>query len=156
MSALTDGNGSLWDNAGQFDDVYAKATCKDRGVLEYFEVGVDAKCGPVMSGQSYEVEADCPDISSLCPVTGEPWFGKIRISYRPRERCVETKSLRLYLNGFRNAGWFHEELCKAVCADLAILLLPARLAVEGEFPSRGDIAVRPRVVYCDAEGDGYE
>ena len=110
-------------------------------VLECFE------WTETMKGQREEIEFDCPEFTSLCPVTGQPDFGKIRIDYTPDKRCVESKALKLYLMSYRNHGAFHESCCQMICTDLVTLLSPIWLVVEGHFRPRGGIAIRPRAIY---------
>jgi 7-cyano-7-deazaguanine reductase len=89
------------------------------------------------------VELDCFEFTSLCPVTGQPDFGRIHIHYVPAARCVESKSLKLYLGAYRNHGAFHEDCVNRIAADLAGVLSPRLLRVFGDFRVRGGIAIRP-------------
>ena len=83
------------------------------------------------------VEIDFPEFTCLCPRTSHPDFANINIKYIPRERCVELKSLKYYLNSFRNEGHFHEEVISLIEQDLRGTLLPVKLVVTGEFNVRG-------------------
>ena len=85
----------------------------------------------------------CAEFTSLCPITGQPDFGRIFVNYVAGERMVESKSLKLYLFGFRNHGAFHEECVRTICSDLAKLLAPRYIEVAGEFTPRGGIAIQP-------------
>jgi 7-cyano-7-deazaguanine reductase len=87
----------------------------------------------------YEISMDCPEFTCVCPMTGQPDFATIRIRYVPAARCVELKSLKLYLWAFRNEGHFHEAVTNRICDDLAQLLEPRFLEVTGDFAVRGGI-----------------
>lgn len=85
----------------------------------------------------------CTEFTTLCPKTGQPDFAKIYINYIPDLYLVESKSLKLYLFGFRNHGGFHEDCVKMICDDLKRLLKPRFLEVIGEFTPRGGICIWP-------------
>jgi 7-cyano-7-deazaguanine reductase len=89
------------------------------------------------------VALDCLEFTSLCPMTGQPDFGRIHIHYVPGPRCVESKSLKLYLGAYRNHGAFHEDCVNRIADDLASVLQPRFLRVFGDFRARGGIAIRP-------------
>lgn len=91
----------------------------------------------------YVVTFDCPEFTTLCPLTGQPDFGHIYISYIPRERMVESKSLKLYLFSFRNHGDFHEDCINVILNDLWTLMDPKYLEVKGVFMPRGGISIYP-------------
>jgi 7-cyano-7-deazaguanine reductase len=93
------------------------------------------------------VHIEAPEFTSLCPVTGQPDFGVIVIDYEPRERCVESKSLKLYLGAFRQQGIFQEDIVNRIANDLITLLEPEVLRIEGRFTSRGGIFLTPRAEY---------
>jgi 7-cyano-7-deazaguanine reductase len=93
-------------------------------------------------GRDYWVEFDCPEFTSLCPVTGQPDFGNITIRYVPGRLCIESKSLKLYLHSFRNHGAFHEEVVNRVLDDVVRAVKPRRAVVVGTFNPRGGIAIR--------------
>jgi 7-cyano-7-deazaguanine reductase len=95
--------------------------------------------------RDYEIAFDCPEFTSLCPLTGQPDFARISISYVPDRRCVELKSLKLYLWSFRSEGTFHEAVTNRICDDLWALLAPRRLTVIGDFNVRGGIGTVVRV-----------
>lgn len=99
----------------------------------------------------YVVTFTCPEFTSLCPKTGQPDFAKIIINYIPRERMVESKSLKLYLFSFRNHGDFHEDCVNIIMKDLVKLMNPRYLEVKGIFTPRGGIAIHPFANYGDAE-----
>ncbi|MBQ7448347.1 MAG: NADPH-dependent 7-cyano-7-deazaguanine reductase QueF [Paludibacteraceae bacterium] len=99
----------------------------------------------------YVVTFDCPEFTSLCPMTGQPDFGHIIIRYIPNIQMVESKSLKLYLFSFRNHGDFHEDCVNIIMKDLVKLLNPKYLEVEGIFLPRGGISIRPFANYADTE-----
>lgn len=91
----------------------------------------------------YLVTFTCPEFTSLCPKTGQPDFAKILINYIPRERMVESKSLKLYLFSFRNHGDFHEDCVNIIMKDLWNLMNPKYIEVKGIFTPRGGISIWP-------------
>lgn len=99
----------------------------------------------------YVVTFNCPEFTSLCPKTGQPDFATIVISYIPRERMVESKSLKLYLFSFRNHGDFHEDCVNIIMKDLIRLMDPRYIEVTGIFTPRGGIAIYPFANYGDDE-----
>ena len=94
----------------------------------------------------YLVTFHCPEFTTLCPKTGQPDFATIVISYIPRERMVESKSLKLYLFSFRNHGDFHEDCVNMIMKDLIKLMDPKYIEVWGKFLPRGGISIDP---YCN-------
>lgn len=99
----------------------------------------------------YLVTFNCPEFTSLCPKTGQPDFAKIIINYIPREKMVESKSLKLYLFSFRNHGDFHEDCVNIIMKDLVKLMNPKYLEVIGVFMPRGGISIYPFANYSDEE-----
>jgi 7-cyano-7-deazaguanine reductase len=97
-------------------------------------------------GSPWAVSLLCSEFTSLCPVTGQPDYGRLRIEYVPDRLCVESKSLKLYLVGYRNHGTFHEACVNQVADDLCAKLSPRYLRVYGDFQPRGGIAIRPLAV----------
>ena len=89
--------------------------------------------------RDYEIRFECPEFTCLCPRTGQPDFATIRIRYTPDLRCVELKSLKLYLWSFRDEGHFHEAVTNRILDDLVAILAPRRVSVEGDFHVRGGI-----------------
>ncbi|HVI74219.1 MAG TPA: preQ(1) synthase [Anaeromyxobacteraceae bacterium] len=87
----------------------------------------------------YEIAMECPEFTCLCPKTGQPDFATIRLRYVPAERCVELKSLKLYLWSYRNEGAFHEAVTNRICDDLVAALAPRWIEVTGDFMVRGGI-----------------
>ena len=103
----------------------------------------------------YWVRFNCPEFTSLCPITGQPDFAEIRISYLPDVKMVESKSLKLYLFSFRNHGDFHEDCVNIIMKDLIKLMDPKYIEVTGIFTPRGGISIYP---YCNygRPGTKYE
>ena len=99
----------------------------------------------------YVVTFNCPEFTALCPITGQPDFGRIVIRYIPRQRMVESKSLKLYLFSFRNHGDFHEDCVNIIMKDLVKLMDPRYLEVTGFFNARGGISIVPFANYGDNE-----
>ena len=87
----------------------------------------------------FEIAMECPEFTCVCPMTGQPDFATIRIRYVPAARCVELKSLKLYLWSFREEGTFHEAVTNRICDDLVRALEPRWLEVTGDFAVRGGI-----------------
>ena len=87
----------------------------------------------------YTIEFTCPEFTCLCPRSGFPDFATIRIKYVPDRWCVELKSLKLYINGFRNQNVFHEDVTNNIIQDLVDLLDPHEITVVGDFTVRGNI-----------------
>lgn len=104
----------------------------------------------------YWVTFNCPEFTSLCPITGQPDFATIIINYLPAEKMVESKSLKLYLFSFRNHGDFHEDCVNKIMKDLVRLMEPKYIEVTGIFTPRGGISIypyanygRPGTIYAD-------
>ncbi|MBF6569554.1 MAG: preQ(1) synthase [Candidatus Binataceae bacterium] len=112
----------------------------DPGVLERFE-------SPFSPPQDASVRLEAFEFTSLCPITGQPDWGTIEIEYCPGRWCVESKSLKLYLMGFRQHGSFHEACISRICDDLVRLLEPQSIQVIGKFNPRGGIRIEPRVTW---------
>jgi len=94
----------------------------------------------------YFVKFNCPEFTSLCPITGQPDFATIYISYVPDVNMVESKSLKLYLFSFRNRGDFHEDCMNIIMKDLVRIMDPKYIEVWGKFTPRGGISIDP---YCN-------
>ncbi|MBR6284381.1 MAG: NADPH-dependent 7-cyano-7-deazaguanine reductase QueF [Muribaculaceae bacterium] len=101
--------------------------------------------------RDYLVTLNCPEFTTLCPKTGQPDFGHLIIRYLPRERMVESKSLKLYLFSFRNHGDFHEDCVNIIMNDLIALMDPKYIEVSGKFRPRGGISIIPFANHGDAE-----
>jgi len=93
------------------------------------------------ASRDYTIEFDCPEFTSLCPITGQPDFARISITYIPDLKCLESKSLKLYLFSFRNAGMFHEEITNRILDDLVAACEPRWAQVRGVMNSRGGISI---------------
>jgi 7-cyano-7-deazaguanine reductase len=91
--------------------------------------------------RDYWIQLDCPEFTSLCPVTGQPDFAVLQIRYIPGDSCVETKSLKFYLASFRNHPSFNEEVVNRILDDLVAACEPRKMIVIGEFGSRGGISL---------------
>jgi 7-cyano-7-deazaguanine reductase len=89
--------------------------------------------------RDYEIAISCPEFTSLCPKTGLPDFGEIRITYVPDAQCIELKALKYYLIGFRDRGIFYEHATNQILDDLVAALHPRRMRVVGDFSVRGGI-----------------
>jgi len=87
--------------------------------------------------RDFEIAINCAEFTSVCPKTGLPDFGEIRITYVPDARCVELKSLKYYLIDFRNRGIFYEHVTNQILDDMVALLQPRRMTVVGDFSVRG-------------------
>ena len=103
----------------------------------------------------YWVQFNCPEFTTLCPITGQPDFGEIIIKYIPDVRMVESKSLKLYLFSFRNHGDFHEDCVNIIMKDLVKLMDPRYIEVTGIFKPRGGISIFPFANY-GRPGTKYE
>jgi len=98
-------------------------------------------------GRDYEIAMTCPEFTSMCPKTGLPDFGEIRITYVPDALCVELKSLKLYLVEFRNRGIFYEQATNLILDDLVAACHPRRMTVVGDFTPRGGITTTVTATY---------
>lgn len=101
--------------------------------------------------RDYWVKFNCPEFTSLCPITGQPDFATIYISYIPDMKMVESKSLKLYLFSFRNHGAFHEDCVNIIMNDLIKLLEPRYIEVWGKFMPRGGLSIDPWCNYGKKE-----
>ena len=106
-------------------------------------------------GNDYWVKFNCPEFTSLCPITGQPDFATVYISYVPDVKMVESKSLKLYLVSFRNHGDFHEDVVNIIMKDLIKAMDPRYIEVWGKFLPRGGISIDPYANY-GREGTRYE
>ncbi len=93
-------------------------------------------------GAPIEISLSCDEVTTLCPVTSQPDFGRLTISYVPGAHLIETKSLKLYLTRFRNRGIFSEMLVDTIADELYAQLQPIHLEVTGSFNSRGGISIQ--------------
>ena len=90
-------------------------------------------------GRPYTVDFTCPEFTCLCPLSGFPDFATIKISYQPKKWCVELKSLKLYINSFRDVGVFHEDVTNKILDEIVELLDPQYIKVVSDFNVRGNI-----------------
>ena len=98
-------------------------------------------------GRDYEIEIVQPEFTSVCPVTGHPDFGTIRVVYVPGDLCVVLKSYKLWLQEYRNKGIYYEAATNEILDTLVELLAPRRMPVRGEFTARGGIATTVRCTH---------
>lgn len=99
----------------------------------------------------YQVEFTCPEWTALCPHSGFPDFGTIHIKYEPKQHCVELKSLKLYINSYRNRLIYHEGAVNQILTDLVAACRPWKMEVMGDFNVRGNIKTIIRAEYRDPE-----
>jgi len=114
----------------------------DKHILERFEAPTweNLKDNPTGAQQ---ISIQIPEFTSLCPKTGQPDFAKIIIEYAPKQWCIESKSLKLYMFSFRNHGEFHESCVNRITTDLVAVLDPWWMQVQGQFTPRGGIPFWP-------------
>lgn len=105
-------------------------------------------------GRDYEIEITCPEFTAVCPKTGQPDFGVIIITYNPAALCLELKSLKLYLFGFRDRGIFYEHSINAILDDLVASCRPRRMKVVGNFNPRGGMTSRITAIHEASEITG--
>jgi len=105
------------------------------------------------TARDYVVEFHCPEFTSVCPITGQPDFARITITYAPDRKCLESKSLKLYLFSFRNTGMFHEEITNRILDDLVKACEPKWARVLGRMNPRGGISID---VIAEHTRPGYE
>lgn len=115
----------------------------DQSVLETFE-------NP-RPGRDYLVTHVAPEFTSVCPKTGQPDFGEVEIQYVPAALCVELKSLKFYLQGYRNVGVFYEDVINRILDHLVEALAPRRIAVTGSFTPRGGMRSVVRAEWTPAD-----
>lgn len=97
--------------------------------------------------RDYEIAINCPEFTSMCPKTGLPDFGTIRISYVPDRACIELKALKYYLLAYRNQGIFYEAATNQILDDLVRACAPRRMTVVGDFTARGGISTKVTAEY---------
>ena len=98
--------------------------------------------------RDYDIEIDCPEFTSMCPKTGLPDFGTIRIRYVPDALCLELKAIKVYLMGYRNQGIFYEAATNKILDDLVGACQPRRMTVVGDFRARGGITTKVTAEYA--------
>jgi len=99
---------------------------------------LEAKPNP-SPGREYEVEISTPEFTCLCPMTGQPDFATINVTYVPDEHIIELKSFKLYLWSYREEGIFHEKVANQILDDLVEAINPKRITVQGDFNVRGGV-----------------
>ncbi len=104
-------------------------------------------------GRDYTIEIRCPEFTSVCPKTGQPDFGVLTFTYTPGLKCVELKSLKLYLQQFRNEGIFYEHVTNRILDDFVAVAQPCRVELLAEFSARGGITTKVVVRYEEQEHD---
>lgn len=93
-------------------------------------------------GRDYTIETICPEFTSVCPMTGQPDFGQLTITYVPGERCIELKSLKMYLQQFRNHGVFYEHVTNRILDDLVAACQPKQMQIVADFTPRGGLRTK--------------
>jgi 7-cyano-7-deazaguanine reductase len=106
------------------------------------------------SSRRYWIRFECPEFTSMCPVTGQPDFASITIEYAPDTLCIESKSLKFYLASYRNTRSFNEEIVNRILEDLLTACRPRQALVHGEFAARGGISISVDAHYPDDSGTG--
>jgi 7-cyano-7-deazaguanine reductase len=99
--------------------------------------------------RDYQIEIVSPEFTSVCPRTGQPDFGTVTISYTPDKLCVELKSLKFYLQSFRNQGIFYEHVTNTILDDLVTTLRPRWMKIEAAFNARGGMTETVTAKYAD-------
>lgn len=97
--------------------------------------------------RDYVIEIVCPEFTSVCPMTGQPDFGTLTFTYTPDRKCVELKSLKMYLQSFRNQGIFYENVTNRILNDLVAALAPRHLKLVASFTARGGISTSVTVTH---------
>jgi 7-cyano-7-deazaguanine reductase len=100
--------------------------------------------------RDYVIEIVCPEFTSICPKTGQPDFGTLTFTYTPERKCVELKSLKLYLQSFRNDGIFYENVTNRILDDLVAVVQPRRMKLVASFTPRGGISTNVTVEYVSS------
>ena len=90
--------------------------------------------------RDYEIQIVCPEFTSVCPKTGQPDFGTVKISYTPKQKCVELKSLKFYLQSYRSEGIFYEHITNSILDDFVAVVAPRSVTLTAEFTPRGGIS----------------
>lgn len=115
---------------------------ESRRLLETFE--------NQFADRDYEIRIHAPEFTSVCPRTGQPDFGTLTITYTPHEKCVELKSLKFYLQSFRNQGIFYEHVTNTILDDLTAVIEPRWLTIEAAFHARGGMTETVTAKYTAA------
>jgi 7-cyano-7-deazaguanine reductase len=104
-------------------------------------------------GRDYTIEIVCPEFTSVCPKTGQPDFGTLTIRYVPDATCVELKSLKLYLQQYRNEGIFYEHVTNRILDDLVAAVQPRRMTLVAAFTARGGITTTVTAEFVKSLGN---
>ena len=124
-----------------------------RAVLDFFSMSIPSTLETFPNPRperEFEIAISCPEFTSVCPKTGLPDFGEIRITYVPDATCVELKSLKYYMLEFRNRGIFYEAVTNQILDDLVAVCQPRRMTVVGAFSARGGITTTVTASYPKA------
>lgn len=132
---------------GKEHAVSVKTPENPRDLLETFE--------NQYPGRDYVIEIVCPEFTSVCPKTGQPDFGTLTFTYTPDHRCVELKSLKMYLQSFRNQGIFYENATNRILDDLVAVLQPRRMKLVAAFTPRGGITTSVTAIHERVQGSGF-
>jgi 7-cyano-7-deazaguanine reductase len=124
---------------GKEHAVTETTAAKEREILETFDNQFPER--------DYVIEIVCPEFTSVCPMTGQPDFGTLTFTYTPERKCVELKSLKLYLQSFRNQGIFYENVTNRILDDLVAALQPRRMKLVASFTPRGGISTSVTVIH---------
>ena len=106
--------------------------------------------------RDYVIESVCPEFTSVCPKTGQPDFATLTISYIPDQTCYELKSLKLYLQQYRNHGAFYEDVTNCILDDLVAVTSPRQMSIVAEFTVRGGIGTTVTAAFPSLLFDGVE
>lgn len=99
--------------------------------------------------RDYVIQFNAPEFTSMCPMTGQPDFGTISVTYSPGDRCIELRSFKFYLQAFRNRGIFYEDVVNTILDDIIAAIAPTFVEVQGEFNTRGGISATITASYPD-------
>lgn len=123
---------------------------------EHARAGIRARLPPIETWPNqypaYEIEIQIPEFTSVCPKTGLPDFGKLTLVYTPRKKCIELKSLKMYLLAFRNLGIFYENVVNRFLRDVVDVAEPVSAKVVGEFTPRGGLQSRITASWSKEQG----
>ena len=114
-------------------------TFKTDGTIDTFE--------NKFARRDYDIQFVAPEFTSMCPMTGQPDFGTLTLTYTPADRCIELRSFKFYLHTFRDRGIFYEDVVNTVLDDVVAAIAPRRAMVTGEFNTRGGISARVTAAY---------
>jgi len=103
-------------------------------------------------GRDYEIEFVAPEFTSVCPMTGQPDYGTIIVTYTPAERCIELRSFKFYLQTYRNRGIFYEDVVNTILDEIVAAIAPRHAMVTGDFNTRGGISARVTASYMAPDG----